>query len=81
VQAQGDVRPEHDTGDFVVIVNAEKIVLHRQQAADKMVYRHSGYPGGIKRTPIGVLLERHPERVLENAIRACCPRIAWPRDV
>lgn len=66
--------PNVDNGDYVVIVNAEKIVLTGNKLRDKMVYRHSGYPGGLKTTPIGVLLASRPERVVENAIKGMLPK-------
>ncbi len=66
--------PHVDTGDYVVIVNAEKIALTGNKLRDKMVYRHSGYPGGLKSTPLGVLLASRPERVVENAIKGMLPK-------
>ena len=65
--------PHVDGGDFVVIINAEKISLSGNKAADKMVHRHSGFPGGLTSMPIGELLKRHPERVVENAIKGMLP--------
>lgn len=65
--------PHVDGGDFVIIINAEKISLSGNKAADKMVYRHSGFPGGLTSMPIGELLKRHPERVVENAIKGMLP--------
>ncbi len=66
--------PHLDTGDFVVVINAEKVVLTGKKLTDKVYYRHSGYPGGIKgTTPARVLAER-PERVLEHAIRGMLPK-------
>ncbi|MGI8646746.1 MAG: 50S ribosomal protein L13 [Acidimicrobiales bacterium] len=66
--------PHLDTGDYVVIINAGKVALTGNKRRDKMVYRHSGYPGGIKSTPIGVLLDTRPERVVENAIKGMLPK-------
>ena len=65
--------PHVDGGDFVIIINAEKISLSGNKATDKMVYRHSGFPGGLTSMPIGELLKRHPERVVENAIKGMLP--------
>lgn len=65
--------PHVDGGDFVIIINAEKISLSGNKAADKMVHRHSGFPGGLTSMPIGELLKRHPERVVENAIKGMLP--------
>lgn len=66
--------PHVDTGDFVVIINAEKISLSGTKATDKMVYRHSGYPGGLKALPIGELLAKNPQRVVENAVKGMLPK-------
>lgn len=61
--------PHCDTGDFVIIVNAEKVVLTGKKLSDKIYTRFSGYPGGLKEIPAGVMLARRPERVLELAIK------------
>lgn len=61
--------PHVDTGDFVIIVNAEKIVLTGKKLSDKIYTRFSGYPGGLKKIPAGAMLARRPERVLELAIK------------
>ena len=63
-----------DTGDFVIVINASKVALTGKKATDKMVYRHSGYPGGLKTKAIGDLLAERPERVIENAVRGMLPR-------
>lgn len=61
--------PHVDTGDFVIIINAEKVVLTGRKLSDKIYTRFSGYPGGLKEIPAGVMLARRPERVLELAIK------------
>lgn len=61
--------PHTDTGDFVIIINAEKIVLTGKKLSDKIYTRFSGYPGGLKEIPAGVILAKHPERLLEHAIK------------
>lgn len=66
--------PHVDTGDFVVIINAEKIVLTGNKLAKKMYYRHSMHPGGLKVTPAGEMLKNKPERVLEFAIHGMLPK-------
>lgn len=66
--------PHLDTGDFVVVVNAEKIVLTGNKLKDKVYYRHSGYPGGIKSTTAEKMLKTHPARVIEKAVRGMLPR-------
>lgn len=61
--------PHVDTGDNVIVINAEKVVFTGKKTSDKIYYRHSGYPGGIKqRTPRQILASRHPERILELAV-------------
>ena len=67
--------PHMDCGDNVIIVNAEKVHLTGNKTADKTYYRHTGYPGGIKSTTAGKLLEgRFPERVIEKAVERMVPR-------
>ncbi len=65
--------PNVDTGDHVIIINAEKVRLTGKKLRDKMVYRHSLYPGGLKAIPMGKLLETKPELALERAIRGMLP--------
>lgn len=66
--------PHVDTGDFVVVVNADKIRLTGNKLDDKMYYRHTGYPGGIRSINARDLLERHPERLLEKAVKGMLPK-------
>lgn len=67
--------PHMDCGDYVVIINAEKISLSGRKYSDKQYWRHTGYPGGIKSTTAGKVLEgAHPERVLQKAISRMMPR-------
>ncbi len=63
-----------DTGDFVIIVNAEKVALTGSKLAQKKAYRHSGYPGGLTATTYAELLEKHPTRAVEKAIRGMLPK-------
>ena len=65
--------PHVDTGDFVVIVNAEKVAV-AQRKLGEFRYRHSGYPGGLSKRTVGELLERKPERVIELAVRGMLPK-------
>ncbi|MCI5775190.1 MAG: 50S ribosomal protein L13 [Aerococcus sp.] len=65
--------PNVDTGDSVIIINAEKVRLTGKKATDKKYYRHSGHPGGIKVTSAGVMREEKPERLVENSIRGMLP--------
>jgi large subunit ribosomal protein L13 len=66
--------PHVDTGDFVIIVNAEKVALSGDKRENKLSYRHSGYPGGLSATPIGELLGRNPRRVIEKAVWGMLPK-------
>lgn len=66
--------PHVDGGDFVIVINAEKVALTGSKLTDKMVYRHSGYPGGLSAVPVGELLEKNPTRVIENAVKGMLPK-------
>ncbi len=65
--------PHMDTGDFVVVVNAAKIRVTGDKLLEKVYYRHSGYPGGLKAEILRDLLARKPERVIEHAVRGMLP--------
>jgi large subunit ribosomal protein L13 len=67
-------------GDYVIVVNAEKIRLTGRKAQQKMYYRHSGYPSGLRATPAGKLLQRHPEDVLRLAVRGMLPKNPLGRE-
>jgi large subunit ribosomal protein L13 len=75
---RGKTKPEYtphcDTGDFVVVVNAEKIAVTGNKRADKKYYRHTGYPGGIKERSLNDMLERRPEEVIRKAVKGMLPR-------
>jgi len=66
--------PHVDSGDFVIVINASKVSLSGAKLTDKMVYRHSGFPGGLSAIPIGELLEKNPQRVIENAVKGMLPK-------
>jgi large subunit ribosomal protein L13 len=66
--------PHQEVGDFVVVVNADKIVVTGRKAQQKLYYRHSGYIGGLKATTFEKLIERHPESPLELAIKGMLPK-------
>ena len=71
--------PHVDTGDFVVVINADKVVLTGNKRETKIAYRHSGYPGGLRATPVGELLAKRPERVVEPAVRGKLPKTTLGR--
>ncbi len=66
--------PHTDTGDFIVVINAEKITLTGKKLDDKVYYHHSGYPGGIKSITAGKLLEKKPEDLLRIAVKGMLPK-------
>jgi large subunit ribosomal protein L13 len=66
--------PHMDTGDFVVVVNAEKVALTGKKRDQAFHYRHSGYPGGLRKQSFGTVLDKHPERLLEKAIKGMLPK-------
>jgi large subunit ribosomal protein L13 len=66
--------PNMDTGDHMVVVNAEKIKVTGKKLEDKIYYRHTGYIGNLKSINLGKLLDTHPERVLQNAVKGMLPR-------
>ncbi len=69
-----------DNGDFVIIINADKVALTGTKLAKKMAYRHSGYPGGLTATSYAELLEKTPEKAVEKAIRGMLPKNSLGRD-
>lgn len=74
--------PHVDTGDYVIVVNAEKVKLTGRKLEQKTYYRHSGWPGGLKSITAGKVLEgAHPERVVENAVRGMLPKNALGRKL
>src|SRR6266542_4004169 len=73
--------PHVDTGDFVIVVNAEKIALSGNKLADKRAYRHSGYPGGLRAVAYGDLLAKHPERAVEKAVKGMLPKNTLGRQM
>jgi large subunit ribosomal protein L13 len=66
--------PHMDMGDFVVVINAEKVALSGNKRADKLAYRHSGYPGGLRSVPIGELLEKDARKAIEKAVWGMLPK-------
>ena len=66
--------PHLDTGDYVVVVNADKVVVTSDKSQSKIYYRHSGYPGGIKAETFESLIQRRPEAVIERAVKGMLPK-------
>jgi len=65
--------PHLDCGDYVAVVNAEKVRVTGKKASEKVYYRHSGYPGGLKSVTLGRLMATHPTRVIEHAVKGMLP--------
>ena len=72
--------PHLDTGDFVIVINADKVALTGQKREKKIAYRHSGYPGGLRATSYAELLATKPERVVEKAVRGMLPKNSLGRS-
>jgi large subunit ribosomal protein L13 len=66
--------PSVDVGDYVIVINADKIHVTGQKLDQKIYYRHSGYPGGLTEVPLRRMLETHPTRVVEHAVRGMLPK-------
>lgn len=66
--------PHVDTGDFVVIINAEKISVSGNKREDKYIYNHSGHPGGLRQRSVGEMIDKHPDRLVEKAIKGMLPK-------
>lgn len=73
--------PHVDTGDFVIIVNASKVALTGNKREQKMAYRHSGYPGGLRAVSYKKLLDERPERAVEKAIKGMLPHNSLGRQM
>lgn len=73
--------PHVDCGDYVIIINAEKVHVTGQKLSQKKYYRHSGYPGGLKEISLRDQLQKFPERVLESAVRGMLPKNRLGRQI
>lgn len=75
---RGKHKPEYtphvDTGDYIIVINAEKVKVTGRKEQQKVYYRHSGYPGGIKSTSLAKQRAEHPERIIEIAVRGMLPK-------
>ena len=69
-----DYTPHCDVGDFVIVVNAEKIAVTGKKLEEKLYYRHSGYPGGLRTRTLAEMLDRRPEEVIRKAVKGMMPR-------
>ncbi len=66
--------PHLDTGDYVIVINADKVRVTGNKAKQKLYYRHSGYPGGLKSTSLAEMMESQPTRAIEHAVRGMLPK-------
>jgi large subunit ribosomal protein L13 len=73
--------PHVDTGDHVIVINADKVVLTSNKAADKLAYRHSGYPSGLSSTTYAELLDRTPDEMIRRSIRGMLPKNTLGRQM
>ena len=73
--------PHVDTGDHVIVINADKVVLTSNKAADKLAYRHSGYPGGLSSTTYAELLDRTPDEMIRRSVRGMLPKNTLGRQM
>jgi large subunit ribosomal protein L13 len=71
---KAEYTPHVDTGDFIVVINAEKVQVTGNKAKDKIYHSHSGYPGGLKSISFEKLLEKSPERIIQSAVKGMLPR-------
>lgn len=75
---RGKHKPEYtphvDTGDYIIVINADKIAVTGKKEWDKMYYHHTGYPGGIKSVSLDKQRDKHPERIIESAVRGMLPK-------
>ena len=82
---RGKHKPEYtphvDTGDYIVVVNAEKVRVTGNKEKDKMYHHHTGYVGNLKSVPLGKMRETHPERIIQNAVKGMLPKNTLGRDM
>ena len=76
-----DFTPHVDNGDYVVVINASKVKVTGKKETDKLYYRHTGYPGGIKNVTLGRMRETKPERIIEKAVKGMLPRSSLGRAI
>ncbi|KJX75709.1 50S ribosomal protein L13 [Mycobacterium lepromatosis] len=73
--------PNVDGGDFVIVINADKVAISDSKLQHKTVYRHSGYPGGLRKRTVGELMQKHPDHVVEKAIVGMLPKNKLSRQI
>ncbi len=82
---RGKHKPEYtphvDTGDYIIVINADKVQVTGNKGEGKIYYRHSGYPGGLKTTSFNDMMKNHPERTIEIAVKGMLPHNPLGRDM
>jgi large subunit ribosomal protein L13 len=78
---KAEFTPHVDTGDYVVVINAEKVRVTGNKAKDKMYYSHSGYPGGLKSIPFENLIDKSPEKIIKLAVKGMLPKTPLGRSM
>ena len=78
---KAEYTPHVDTGDFVIVINADKVVVSGNKEMQKLYRRHSGYPGGMKEVSYQDMMKKHPERILESAVRGMLPKNSLGRQM
>ena len=78
---KAEYTPHVDTGDYIVVINAEKIRVTGKKTTDKMYYRHTGYPGGLRSISFDKLIDHKPEMVIEQAVKGMLPKNPLGRDM
>ncbi|MDG1852511.1 MAG: 50S ribosomal protein L13 [Gammaproteobacteria bacterium] len=78
---KAEYTPHVDTGDYIVVVNAEKVAVTGNKATDKKYYRHTGYPGGLKTRSFNEMIEKAPEDVIKLAVKGMLPRTPLGRTM
>ena len=85
LRLKGKHKPEYtphvDTGDYIVVINADKIRVTGNKTTDKMYYRHTGYPGGLRSISFDKLLDHKPEMIIEQAVKGMLPKNPLGRDM
>ena len=76
-----DFTPHMDMGDFVIVINADKVKLSGSKENDKVYFRHTGYPGGVKETKYSEMIQKFPERIVENAVKGMLPHNRLGRKI
>lgn len=78
---KAEFTPNVDTGDYIVVVNAEKVAVTGRKASQKMYYRHTGYPGGLKSMSFNKMVDHKPEQIIELAVKGMIPRTPLGRTM